>query len=62
MNSIWKYYFDLIITISGAYSVFENTLFACFGIPDNLVIPIIDIIIDVMFLIDLILKFFTEYH
>ena len=35
-NSIWKYYFDLIALVFGAYSVFENAYFSAFGIPNNI--------------------------
>ena len=58
----WKRMFDLLLTIVCVFNVFSNTYYAAFGLPvTNTADVVIDLSIEMLFLLDMIFNFFLEF-
>ena len=55
-------YFHYLIILSAFWSTVSSAYYACFGIPDFRVLNITDIVMEVLFSIELIMTFFQEYQ
>eukprot|EP00347_Sterkiella_histriomuscorum_P018178 403346494 len=57
----WKSFLDIFMIILAVYSTFTSTYYAAFGLETSIVSEIISISVEVLFGVDIILNFFTEY-
>jgi hypothetical protein len=62
LGSRWKRYFDLVLTIVCVFNVYSNAFYAANGLPHNTMIDnLIDISIEMLFLLDIFFNFFLSY-
>ena len=57
-NSKQKFAFDMLMLVVTVYNVYGNAFYAAFGNPSSFNEQLIDIIVEIFFLVDMVLCFF----
>lgn len=60
-GAMWKRVFDMILVVCSVYNVFSNAYYAAFRPPIFMYEFVLDIVMEVMFFIDIVFCFFQEF-
>lgn len=61
-DSSWKNGFDMVMLLASCYNVYSQAYYSAFGLPEGLIVNVLDYLIEVLFFLDFVFCFCQEYQ